>query len=68
MEKFNIELVITGGIQGTSRKQIYYELDLYSLVKTYWYNKLVFFKKNNVSFTAKLLYSNLDLSSQVNYL
>ena len=35
MEKFNIELVITGGIQGTSRKQIYYELDLYSLVKTY---------------------------------
>lgn len=45
MEKFNIELVITGGIQGTSRKQIYYELDLYSLVKTYWYNKLVFLKK-----------------------
>ena len=58
--------MLTGGIQRTSRKQIYYELDLYSLVKTHWYNKLVFLKKNNVSFTAKLLYSHLDLSSQVN--
>ena len=38
-------LAITGGIQGTSRKQLYNELGLHSLVKRRWHNKLVFFIK-----------------------
>ena len=36
-------LVITVGIQGTSREQLYDELGLYSLVRRSWCNKLVFF-------------------------
>ena len=38
-------LVITGGIQGTSRERLYDELGLHSLVKRRWRNKLVFFIK-----------------------
>ena len=36
-------LAITGGIQGTSRERLYYELGLHSLLKRRWRNKLVFF-------------------------
>ena len=36
-------LAITVGIQGTSRKWLYYELGLHSLLKERWRNKLVFF-------------------------
>ena len=36
-------LAITGGIQGTSREWLYYELGLHSLLKGRWRNKLVFF-------------------------
>ena len=47
MKKFQYRasLAITGGIQGTSREQLYDELGLYSLVKRRWRNKLVFFIK-----------------------
>ena len=38
-------LVITGGIQGTSRERLYDELGLHSLVKRCWRNNLVFFIK-----------------------
>ena len=38
-------LAITGGIQGTSRGQLYDESSLHSLVKELWRNKLVFFIK-----------------------
>ena len=38
-------LMITGGIQGTSREQLYYELGLHLLVKRCWHNKLAFFVK-----------------------
>ena len=37
--------MITGGIQGTSREQLYYELGLHLLVKRCWHNKLAFFVK-----------------------
>ena len=47
MEKvqYSACLVITGGIQGTSRERLYDELGLHSLVKRRWRNKLVFFYK-----------------------
>ena len=38
-------LMITGGIQGTSREQLYDELGLHLLVKRCWCNKLAFFIK-----------------------
>ena len=47
-------LVITVGIQGTSREQLYDELGLYSLVRRSWCNKLVFFYSNCKLFSNKL--------------
>ena len=43
--QYRVCLEITGGIQGTSREWLYDELDLHSLVKRRWRNKLVFFIK-----------------------
>ena len=43
--QYRASLAITGGIQGTSREQLYDELGLNSLVKRRWPNKLVFFIK-----------------------
>ena len=47
MEKvqYSACLVITSGIQGTSRERLYDELGLQSLLKRRWRNKLVFFYK-----------------------
>ena len=61
-------LVITGGIQGTSRERLYDELGLHSLVKRRWRNKLVFFYKIVNRLLPDYLYSYLDFSSQENYL
>ena len=70
MEKFQSRacLVVTAGIQGASREQLYYELNLYSLVKTRWCSKLVFLKKTVYRLLLHYVYSDLDFSSQENYL
>ena len=61
-------LAITGGIQGTSRERLYDELDLHSLVKRRWRNKLVFFYKIVNRLLPDYLYSYLDFPSQESYL
>ena len=43
--QYRVCLVITGGIQGTSREKFYNELGLHSLVRRRRHNKLVFFIK-----------------------
>ena len=61
-------LAITGGIQGTSRERLYDELDLHSLVKRRWHNKLVAFYKIVNRLLPDYLYSYLDFPSQESYL
>ena len=61
-------LLITGGIQGTSRERLYDELGLHSLVKILWPNKLVFSYAVVNRLLPDYLYSYLDFSSQENYL
>ena len=70
MEKlqYRAYLAITGGIQGTSRKRIYDELELHSLVKRRWRNKLVFFYKIINRLLPDHLQCYLDFSSQENYI
>ena len=60
-------LAITRGIQGTSREQLYDELDLHSLFKRRCRNKLVFFHKIVNRLLPDYLYSYLDFPSQENY-
>ena len=68
IEKFQYTscLAITGGIQGTSREQLYDELDLHLLVKRRWRNKLIFFDKIVNRLLPDYLYSYLDFPSQEN--
>ena len=61
-------LAITGGIQGTSRKPIYDELGLPSLVKSDWRNKLGFFYKIINRLLPDYLHCYRDFSSQENYI
>ena len=56
-------LTITGGVQGTSREQLYDELRLHSLVKRCWCNKLVFFYKTVNCLLPDNLYSCPDFPS-----
>ena len=60
-------LTITGGIQGTSREQLYDELGLNSLVKRRWRNKLVFFYKIVNPLLPNYLYPYIDFPSQESY-
>ena len=60
-------LAITDANQGTSRTKIYDELDLHSLIKRRWCNKLIFFYKIVNGLLPGYLYSYLDLPSQINY-
>ena len=59
-------LVITGGIQGTSRGGLFDELGLHSLVKRRWSNN--FFYKIVNRLLSDYLYSYLDFPSQKSYL
>ena len=70
MEKvqYRAYLAITAGIQGMSRKRIYDELGLHSLVKRRWRNKLVFFDKIINCLLPDYLHCYLDFSSQENYI
>ena len=58
----NTCLVVTGGIQGTSRERLYDELDLHSLVKRRWRNRLVFFNQIVNRLLPDYLYSYLEFS------
>ena len=43
--QYNVALVITGAMRGTSREKLYQELGLESLCKRRWYRKLCYFFK-----------------------
>ena len=60
-------LAITGAIQGNSRKKLYDELGLHSLIKRRWCNKLIFFFQNNEWCITGHLYLCLYFPSQINY-
>ena len=60
-------LAITNTIQGTSKERFYDELGLYSLAKSRWRSKLIFFYKIINGMLPDYLYSYLEFSSQDNY-
>ena len=60
-------LVITGAIQGTSRKRIYGELGLVSLSKRLWYNKLIAFYTIVNGLLLDYLQPYIKVPSQDNY-
>ena len=71
--QYNVALVITGTIRGTSREKLYYKIDLKFLKSRRWYRKLAcFYKvfKTSLSIVEFLLHGRklLDIPSNTNIL
>ena len=60
-------LAITNAIRGTSRKKLYDELGLHSLIERRWRSKLIFFYKIMKGLLPEYLFSYLDFSTQEKY-